>query len=48
MRTDREIGEHHVRTEADIKIMQPQTKEHMEPSEEEEAQPLEGVWASDL
>ena len=33
MRTDRDFGEHHVRTEADIRIMQPQTKEHLEPPE---------------
>ena len=33
MRTVREIGEHHMRTEADIRIMQPQTKEHLEPPE---------------
>ena len=42
MRIDREIGEQHMKTEADIRILQPQTKEHLEPSEAGRSRALGG------
>lgn len=42
MRIDREIGEQHMRTEADIRILQPQTEEQLEPSEAGRSRALGG------